>query len=132
MDFDDILNTNLNPIPGDMLSLQTLRCQTDLVECCHEPYPKHGNWYLPGNTMPLLFDPQPAGGATFRRNRGPSVVNDAGEITTPGVLQLWRRDNPPERGRFRCEMPNAANITQILYFHIRELNPGRQWMVSDD
>ena len=134
VDFDDILNIpssqpGLVPFQGNGLARLTLQCQTDLVDCCNDPHTQRGSWYLPGSTVPLGFD---SGGSTFRRNRGPSVVNDAGEITTHGVLRLWRRDSPPERGRFLCEMPNAANITQILYFHICELNPGRQWMVSDD
>ena len=106
VDFDDIPNVSgAEGAPGDVLN-----CRTDLQACCNDglqmlPAPV-GEWYYPNGTA-LDFD---AGGATFRRNRG--LMN----------VRLWRRATPTERGRFRCELPNAQNVIQTVYVNICELN----------
>ena len=121
MNLQDILDTLSLPLPDNVLSPLSLQCQTDLVDCCNSPHTQHGEWYYPDGTV-IVFD---AGGATFRRNRGPNGPYGPDDQMVYGVVRLWRRGIPPERGRFRCEIPSAANssISQILYAHIRELKP---------
>ena len=107
VDFDVIPNLSGD---GGATDVNALNCRTDLEACCNMggqnlPAPV-GEWYYPNGTA-LPFD---AGGATFRRNRGLMIV------------RLWRRDTPTERGRFRCELPNAQNVNQTVYVNICELN----------
>ena len=107
VDFDDIPNL---PTSGGATDVNALNCRTDLVSCCNvaqENVPASlGEWYYPnGTALPFHAD-----GATFRRNRG--LMN----------VRLWRRNTPPERGRFRCELPNAQNVNQTVYVNICELN----------
>ena len=111
VDFDDIPNFSTS---GGVVDDSVLNCRTDLVACCNAgqqslPAPV-GEWYYPNGTA-LTFDTSPGGGATFRRARGLMIV------------RLWRRDTPTERGRFRCELPNAQNVNQIVYVNICELTP---------
>ena len=107
VDFDDIPNVSGG---GGATDVDVLNCRTDLEACCNagdQNLPASlGEWYYPDGTA-LTFD---AGGATFRRTRGLMIV------------RLWRRNTPPERGRFRCELPNAQNVNQIVYVNICELN----------
>ena len=109
VNFNDIPQYSDDRNPNEMNRRETLFCRTDLTPCCNPP--EVGEWYYPDGS-PLVFD---AGGTTFRRNRG------------TGVVRLWRRGNPPERGRFRCEIPNAANpnVNQTLYVNICELRCGQ-------
>ena len=107
VDFDDIPNVSTS---GGAKYVDVLNCRTDLEACCNPglqmlPAPV-GEWYYPNGTA-LSFD---AGGATFRRNR--LLMN----------VRLWRRHTPTERGRFRCELPNAQNVNQTVYVNICELN----------
>ena len=107
VDFDDIPNV---PTLGGVVDDSVLNCRTDLAACCNAAqenvYASVGEWYYPNGTA-VVFD---TGGATFRRNR--VLMN----------VRLWRRNTPPERGRFRCELPNAQNVTQTVYVNICELN----------
>ena len=107
VDFEDIPNA---PTDGGVVDDSVLNCRTDLEACCNAAQENVaapvGEWYYPNGTA-FDFD---AGGATFRRNR--DLMN----------VRLWRRDTPTERGRFRCELPNAQNVTQIVYVNICELN----------
>ena len=108
VNFDDIPNiSGTGGVTNDIV----LNCRTDLEACCNAVQenvaaPGVGEWYYPSGTA-LDFD---TGGATFRRNRGLMIV------------RLWRRDTPAERGRFRCELPNAQNVNQTVYVNICEMN----------
>ena len=132
MDIDDILYrapidgyredpTNANPELHD----QALLCVTDLEDCCDAPHTVRGDWYYPNGSV-VLFDvivPMGEGSrTTFWRNRGPNeVVNGQQRY---GSVRLFRRySRPPGRGRFRCELPNAAdpNVNKTLYANIGEL-----------
>ena len=125
MDIDDILYrapidgyredpTNANPKLHD----QALLCVTDLIDCCDDPHTVRGDWYYPDGNV-VLFD---EGSTTFRRNRGPNEVVNGQQLY--GSVRLFRRySQPPGRGRFRCELPNAAdpNVNKTLYANIGEL-----------
>ena len=110
VDFDDIPNLS---ITGGATDVVVLNCSTNLEACCNAGLQNLdapvGDWYYPNGTA-LPFDTSPEGGTTFRRNR--VLMN----------VRLWRRNTPPERGRFRCELPNAQNVNQTVYVNICELN----------
>jgi hypothetical protein len=127
VDLDDILyrapghqgynETPINAQPH--LHDGALLCVTDLEDCCDAPHTVRGDWYYPdGSTVP-----SGRGGHAFLRNRGPNEVINGRQFY--GSVRLFRQlSNPPERGRFHCELPSAAdpNVTQILYANIGELN----------
>ena len=129
VDIDDIMYTspswnpccrppsNTNPIDKALL------CVTDLEDCCGtEPSSTtartvHGDWYFPNGSR-VGFD---AWGAAFLANRGPNEIINGRQFY--GSVRLYRRYSyPPERGRFRCELPSAANpnVNQTLYASIGE------------
>ena len=126
MDVNDVLNVPAGgQVPLPNLDLPTLHCFTDLVDCCNAPHSQRGEWYYPNGTA-LDFDL--GGVTTFRRNRGPNgpfgpgVINGQGGAMVYGVVRLFRRGIPPERGHFYCEIPTAAGVNQTLYVNICELN----------
>ena len=125
MDFDDVLNIGYNIIPSNRNpSDRVLQCITDLVDCCGtesdspvRTYTVHGDWYFPDGTT-IGFS---SGGTRFLVNRGPNEV--IGEQQFYGSVRLFRRfSGVPGRGRFRCELPSAANpsVNQTLYVNICE------------
>ena len=123
MDIDDVLYQA--PLEGFMedpsnngLHDQALVCVTDLVDCCDTPHTVQGDWYYPDGRL-VTFDPSAS--VTFRSNRGPNEVINGRQFY--GSVRLFcRYSSPPERGRFRCELPSAAdpNTTQTLYVNIGE------------
>ena len=127
MDIDDILYRASNDINSSNsipeLHDGALLCVTDLEDCCDAPHTVRGDWYYPNGTT-VLSSPGThitSGGVAFLVNRG---VNEVNGRQFYGSVRLFRRySNPPERGRFSCEIPNAAdpNVTQILYANIGEL-----------
>ena len=122
VDVDDILYrspapccnedpSNANPELHD----QALLCVTDLVDCCDDSNTVRGEWYYPDGRV-VQFN---ARGITFRRNRGRNEVINGRQFY--GSVRLFRRyGSPPERGRFRCEMPSAddPSVNQTLYANI--------------
>ena len=72
-----------------------------------------GEWYYPGGG-------RVTGGSdvTFRTNRGQNEVINGQQFY--GSVRLWRRFTPPERGLFRCELPDAENVIRNLYVNICE------------
>ena len=98
---------------------QALLCVTDLEDCCDAPHTVRGDWYYPDGRM-VTFNPSAS--ETFRSNRGPNEVINGRQFY--GSVRLFRRySRPPERGRFRCELPSAADpsVNQTLYANIGEL-----------
>ena len=121
VDFHDILRrttsnrqnpTNNHPELHD----QALLCITDLVDCCSSP--ERGNWYYPNGNV-VLHDTD-GYNAAFRTNRGPNEVIAGRQFY--GSVRLFHRYTPPERGRFHCELPSAANpnVNQTLYVYIED------------
>ncbi len=130
MDVDDILqlpeSSTATPENNDEYHNQSLLCLTDLEDCCNAPRERRGSWHYPDRSK-VIFN---AGNDNFRRNRGPNeVVNDQQFY---GSVRLFRRGNPTERGRFRCELPNAANpfVNQTIYANICELTTIKKLMLS--
>ena len=90
-------------------------CNTDRNDCCRgSDNPNgvaQGHWYDPqGNevgsfTVEIKED---LGQNFFARNRD------------HGIVRLYRFRNPSERGRFRCEIPNASGNNETLYVNIGE------------
>ena len=120
VDMDDIMYTRSsgeapsNRNPRD----EALTCVTDLVDCCGTESGTvrtvHGDWYLPDGI------PLGSGSGQFRVKRGPNEIIDGTQFY--GSVRLYRFYTPPQRGRFRCELPNAADpsINQTLYAIICE------------
>ena len=101
--------------PSNNNSNGALLCITDLEDCCAAPRTVRGDWYYPDGSR--IED----SGNGFLVNRGPNEVIDGEQFY--GSVRLFRRfSGPPERGRFRCELPNAANpfVNQTLYVNICE------------
>ena len=103
---------------------EALKCVTDLVDCCGTESgtkrTERGDWYFPDGRR-VGFDGN--GPVSFQANRGPNEVIN-GQTVQYGSVRLYRRYGaPPERGRFRCELPSAANfsVNQTLYVNISEL-----------
>ena len=101
---------------------EALLCITDLVDCCGTEsgtvLTEHGDWYLPDGSR-VGFG---GSGAQFQANRGPNEVLDNAGAQVNGSVRLYRRYSPTQRGRFRCELPNAADPTvdQTIYVNICE------------
>ena len=118
VDAGDILyRTDKEPDPSNSNGLQTLMCVTDLVNCCETQ--RRGNWYFP-NGAPVPFHTGIFTYAAFLVNRGQYEIRDGRQFN--GSIRIWRRWGPRERGRFCCELPNAAdpNVNQTLYANIGE------------
>ena len=93
-----------------------LLCNTDRIDCCRTSDASdgvaQGHWYLPDGTRVESYTLEVANDPTlnfFARNR------------YIGEVRLNRFGDPPERGRFRCEIPNAAGVTVTMYANIGEL-----------
>ena len=101
-------------------SFRALQCVTDLVDCCGTESgtvrTECGDWYFPDGRR-VEF----GGGTRFLVNRGPNEVINRQQFN--GSVRLFRRfSGVPERGRFFCELPNAADptVNQVLYVNICE------------
>ena len=114
----DVLPSNSRPEVHD----EALLCVTDLEDCCDAPRTVHGDWYYPdGREVPMGNNIR--GAVSFLVNRGANEVRNERQFY--GSVRLFRRwSKQQERGRFRCELPSAAdpNITQILFVNIGEFN----------
>jgi hypothetical protein len=99
----------------DDVQYGALLCVTDLEDCCDAPRTVHGDWYFP--------DGRRVESDGFVATRDPNVIINGQRIY--GSVDLYRRyfDQPQERGRFRCELPSAANpnVNHTLYANICEL-----------
>ena len=88
-----------------------LLCITDRSGCCRiSDNPNggsQGEWYFP-NGNPVQIRGTRYGDSIFYRNRDTKLV------------RLNRVGNPSERGRFRCEVPNADGVMVNLYVNIGE------------
>ena len=125
VDFDDVLNigtgSSFDNVPSNgNHSQRALQCVTDLVDCCGTESgtvrTERGDWYFPDGRR-VEF----GGGTRFLVNRGPNEVINGQQFN--GSVRLFRRfSGVPGRGRFFCELPNAADptVNQVLYVNICE------------
>ena len=105
------ISTNDNSYPS-------IQCLTDLVNCCNNPRSRLGQWYYPNGSEVKRLS-----GTTYYRNRGANGPFGPCGAMVFGVVRLFRRGIPPERGRFRCEIPTIANPNnEMLHVNICELN----------
>ena len=127
VDIDDILyrspivsGLGADPTNANGLHDETLVCVTDLEDCCESPRTVQGDWYYPDGNI-VSYDVPDQWAITFRRNRGANEVIN-GRQFYGSVRLFYQWSNPPGRGRFRCELPSAAdpNVTQALYVNIGE------------
>ena len=121
VDINDLLyrgGGDPDPTNDNGLHNQTLVCITDLVDCCDSPRTVHGDWYY-SNGHEVT---SPRWGTTFLRNRGPNEIIN-GRQFSGSVRLFYRWSNPPGKGRFRCELPNANNpsVNQTVYANVGEL-----------
>ena len=93
-----------------------LQCNTDRSDCCrasdHPNGVAQGQWYYPDGREVRSFTEEDAGPPRnfFYRNRD------------DGIVRLSRYGNPPEanRGRFRCEIPDANGVNVTIFVNIGE------------
>ena len=123
VDLDDIMYTA--PSSADLPSNsnprdEALLCVTDLVDCCVSPRTVRGDWYFPDGHR-VGFDTA-WNSAAFQANRGPNEIINGRQFY--GSVRLYRKySGPPERGRFRCELPSAADpsVSHTLYANIGKI-----------
>ena len=90
-----------------------LLCVTDQNACCRPPHTgvnmSIGNWYFPNGSRVLGS----GGQRDFFRTRSQSVV-------------CLHRRRGGVNGIYRCEIPDAMNVTQIIYIGVYTANTG-EW-----
>ena len=94
--------------------VDALLCVTDQNACCRPPHTgvnmsTIGNWYFPNGSRVVSTGDW----WDFHRTRGQSVV------------RLHRRRGGVN-GIYRCEIPDAMNVTQIIYIGVYTANTG-EW-----
>ena len=108
-------------IPFDLIGTgknsEAVLCHTDDPTCCDKD---QGNWYYPDGSPVESFTSTKQGGSlhNFARNRG---IDES-------VVRLYRIKNnfAPERGRFRCDIHDAAGSCYQLYVNICKLVADRE------
>ena len=96
---------------------EAVLCHTDNPTCCDQDQANPGNWYYPdGSLVEGLTSIKEQEGSSlhnFARNRG---ANES-------VVRLYRIKNnfAHERGRFRCDIHDAAGNFHQLYVNICKL-----------
>ena len=95
-----------------------LLCITNQTTCCSRPYtgemgPAIGNWFFPNGTEV----PSEVVNATLGTHW--DFYRDRGEM----VVSMHRRRGG-EHGIYRCEVPDAMNVTQAIYIGVYT---GSEW-----
>ena len=90
-----------------------LHCVTNQTACCRPPYRSLtiGSWYFPNGTR----IPSTGHKWDFFRTRGQMVVS------------MYRRRGGVE-GIYRCEIPDAMNVTQTIYIGVYSATTG-EWSI---
>ena len=97
-----------------------LFCITEQMACCRPPYtgemgPDIGNWFFPNGTR--IYTPGEGTDWDFYRTRGEMVV-------------LMHRKGGGEDGIYRCEIPDAINVTQTIYIGVYSIFTGKWYMYT--
>ena len=97
----------------------TLECITNLTNCCNNRTTMTGpvgDWYFPdGSTVMSKKDIIISDSPYFVRNRGISKLR---LFIERNITANSSTTSPPERGRFRCEVPNSEGKNQTYYINI--------------
>ena len=96
-----------------------LLCITNPTACCRPPYtgemgPALGNWFFPNGTK------VPSGVANHTSD---DFYTTRGQV----VVRMNRRRGGVE-GIYCCEIPDAMNVTQIIYIGVYSASTG-EWCV---
>ena len=94
-----------------------LVCITKLTACCRPPYtgevrPAIGNWFFPNGTR------VPSSGSQW------DIYRDRGQM----VIRMNRTRGEVD-GIFRCEIPDAENVTQFIYIGVYSASTG-EWYIN--
>ena len=98
-------------VDADEISIRynALICHTNKTDCCQDPPHRAGHWYFPNGTQidsyTNLIEDMHSFHFYFRDRRS-------------SVVRLNSYGNPPERGRFYCEVPDANGRNQTVYINI--------------
>ena len=126
VDLDDVLDTYFlyeydlyKDVPTNSDNhYKALLCVTDHKNCCQTP--RLGSWYFPDGSTVQNVNSDQFWRTSVRSNRGQNELRNAHQFY--GSVRLFRRRSSSIRGRFRCEIPDANNVTQTLYANIGENN----------
>ena len=89
-----------------------LLCITFQTACCRPPRSgARGNWFFPNGTRV----PSSGNQWDFHRTRGQMVVR-------------MHRRRGGEEGIYRCEIPDALNVTQTIYIGVYSASTG-EWLI---
>ena len=95
----------------------SLYCNTNRSDCCrgsdHPEGAAQGQWYRPDGSEVMSF------GIEDAANIGPNR-NFFSRDRRTGIVRLNRNGDPPERGRFRCEIPDVSGNIVCVYVNIGE------------
>jgi hypothetical protein len=103
---------------GEGKESEAVLCHTDDPACCTKDQANYSNWYYPnGNIVESYMINKERGGSdhSFARRREPSVV----------LLYRIKNNNPRERGRFCCEIRDAAGSNHRLHVNICKFSSSR-------
>ena len=118
-----ILSLNRRTIPSDGYVLASaigtqssgLYCNTDRSDCCRSSSASdgvaRGHWYRPNGTQI---------GSLMQESAINPTRNFFSRDRVRGAVRLNRFGDPSERGRFRCEVPNADGDMVTVYVNIGE------------
>ena len=92
----------------DRDSTAALSCITNLVSCCRGvDGGSAGEWYLPGESVPVIGANMASPSDAFSRGRGPSAV----------LLNRMNSGVGPT-GVYTCEVPDENGVVQQLYIGV--------------
>ena len=95
---------NLTDIGEDY---NALHCLTNLTTCCRgKDNGSPGEWFLPGQTSPVVGVNKVNGTTNFTRSRGPSAV----------LLNHRTSTGPP--GLYTCQVPDGSGMERTLYIGV--------------
>ena len=91
-----------------------LLCITNQTACCRCPYtgemgPDMGNWFFPNKTR--VYNHGEGTDVDFYRTRGQMVV-------------LMQRIRGGVDGIYRCDIPDAMNVSQTIYIGVYSASTG--------
>ena len=105
-----VLASDIGMVRG-ILDTGSIHCNTDRSDCCRAS--AQGHWYFPDGTQLRSFTQEDAANTEPARNF-------FARSRATGIVRLSRWGDPPQRGRFCCEIPNASGDNVTLYVNIGE------------